>query len=54
MPRVTVWLDETKVSALTQLAMAERRRPADQAAVIIERALTEPATPQSKEAAIAT
>ncbi len=46
MPRITVWLDEAKVEALRQLAIIERRRTADQAAVVIEEALQS----RSKEA----
>ena len=57
MPQVTVWLDEAKTDALTQFALAERRRVADQAALIIERALarrakqTAPAEPRTPTAA---
>ena len=48
MPGVTIWLDEAKIGALSQFAMAERRRVADQAAVIIENVLAERDT-QDKE-----
>ena len=37
--RVTIFLDPPKDEALLRLARQERRRPADQAALLIERAL---------------
>jgi hypothetical protein len=44
MPTLTVHLMPDKAAQLTKMAFAERRRPRDQAAIIIERAL-EAATP---------
>jgi hypothetical protein len=53
MPRVTVWLDDKHVTALGVVALAERRRPADQAAVLLEEALAKRTqTAETKEAAM--
>ena len=50
MPKVYVRLTPPMREALTQLAQAERRHPSDQAALIIERHLTEQAKTTPKEA----
>lgn len=39
MPRITIWIDEQEQAALLAAANAERRRPADQAAVLLSHAL---------------
>lgn len=52
MDRVFVRLNPIARAALAQLASAERRNPADQAALIIERALAG-ATPQEEKERIA-
>jgi hypothetical protein len=49
MDRVFVRLNPTARVALVQLASAERRNPADQAALMIERALASVTTEQEKE-----
>jgi hypothetical protein len=49
MRRVYVRLDPAQVNALVRIAEAERRHPADQAALYIERALSERPTQQTKE-----
>jgi hypothetical protein len=38
--RLTIYLDPPQDQALLRLAQTERRRPSDQATVLIERALT--------------
>lgn len=50
--RITVFLDAPDGESLLRLARQERRRPADQAAVLIEKALNaESQVPPDKEVA---
>lgn len=55
MRRIYVRLDRQQAEALTQLAVSERRHPADQAAVlltpVLARLASEQTTPKTKEAA---
>ncbi len=53
MRKVYVKLTEPARDALVQLALAERRHPADQAALMLERELAQHA-PDTKEAVTAT
>lgn len=49
MPRISVWLNEETVKALGAVAVADRRRVADEAAVLLERVLDTKAPPQRQD-----
>jgi hypothetical protein len=54
MPRVTIWLDDQHVKALATAAVEARRRPADQAAVLVEQALADRQQQSKSKEAVAT
>lgn len=54
MPRITIAISPSAAQQLVRLAAIERRKPRDQAAVVLEQVLLQPPQPAAMEATSAT